>query len=171
MVAPCRKPGAKLRDSLPQHLETQRAHRGNGRRHKEARRPIALPGCKWALKLDNCECKVFNERFVFAIQALVAPTPSALEQQQCVEREGKAHQTKISVKPCLFRSTTTARRRARPTAMGSDQDSYIPAARIRTLMTRRSLLERVGWMIAAAATPSRMAIAAQDPTPGSAGQS
>src|ERR1700730_6674802 len=38
-------------------------------------------------------------------------------------------------------------------------------------ITRRSVLQRAGWVIAAAAIPSRMAIAAQDPTPGSAGQS
>src|SRR5258708_34747146 len=59
---------------------------------------------------------------------------------------------------------------ARPTAMGRDRDTHIPAESSRDLLTRRSMLQRTGWMIAAA-VPLRMAIAAQDSTPGSAGQS
>ncbi len=54
--------------------------------------------------------------------------------------------------------------------MGRDRDTHIPAESSRDLLTRRSMLQRTGWMIAAA-VPLRMAIAAQDSTPGSAGQS
>jgi hypothetical protein len=54
--------------------------------------------------------------------------------------------------------------------MGRDRDTQIPAGSSRDLLTRRSMLQRAGWMIAAA-VPSRMAIAAQDFTKGSAGQS
>src|SRR5258708_7728280 len=59
---------------------------------------------------------------------------------------------------------------ARPTAMGRDRDTHIPAESSRDLLTRLIMLQRTGWMIAAA-VPLRMAIAAQDSTPGSAGQS
>jgi 2-methylcitrate dehydratase PrpD len=54
--------------------------------------------------------------------------------------------------------------------MERDRDTHTPAESSRDLLTRRSMLQQTGWMIAAAVS-SRMAIAAQDSTPGSAGQS